>query len=139
MLSGHRAYKRGLNSKLHLAVDSLGMPVRKELSKEAVADCTQAHALIAEILAEYLLADRGYDTDSIAAEAEAWGIQRAIPPRSHRKEPIHCDQVLYKLRHLLENAFLFFKRCRAAATRYAKNKASFLVICQVRAHASGTT
>ena len=34
--------QRGLNSKLHLAVDPHGMPVRLSLSKGTVADCTQA-------------------------------------------------------------------------------------------------
>ena len=55
--SSHRTYKRGLNSKLHLAVDSHGMPVRVSLSEGTVAHCTQAHSLIADIAAEYLLAD----------------------------------------------------------------------------------
>ena len=67
----HRSYKRGLNSKLHLAVDSHGMPVRLSLSEGTVADCTQAHSLIEGNAAEYLLADPGYDTNAIVAEAEA--------------------------------------------------------------------
>ena len=63
--------KGGLNSKLHLAVDSHGMPVRLSLSEGMVADCTQAHSLIEGVAAEYLLADPGYDTNAIVAEAEA--------------------------------------------------------------------
>ena len=39
------------------------MPVRLSLSGGTVADCTQVPSLIADISAEYLLADRGYDTD----------------------------------------------------------------------------
>ncbi len=96
------------------------MPVRLILSEGTVADCTQAHSLIANIAAEYLLADRGYDTNAIVAEAEARGMEPVIPPRSHRKEPRYYDRALYKLRHLVENSFLHFKQWRAAATRYAK-------------------
>ena len=47
------------------------MPVRLSLTEGTVADCTQAHSLIADIAAEYLLADRGCDTNVIVAEAEA--------------------------------------------------------------------
>ena len=56
------------------------MPVRMSLSEGTVADCTQAHSLIEGIAAEYLLADRGYDTNAIVAEAEAQGME----PVSHR-------------------------------------------------------
>lgn len=39
---------------------------------------------------------------------------------------------LYKLRHLVENAFLHLKRWRGIATRYAKNTASFLAAVHMR-------
>ena len=60
-------------------------------------------------------------------------MEPVIPPRSHRKEPRDYDRDLYRLRHLVENAFLNFKQWRAVATRYAKRTASFLAICQIRA------
>ena len=111
------------------------MPVGLSLTEGTVADCTQASDLIAGIAAQYLLADRGYDTDAIVAQAEAQGMEPVIPPRRHRKEPRNYDQALYKLRHLVENSFLYFKQWRAVATRYAKNEVSFLAICQIRAMA----
>ena len=104
------------------------MPVRLVLTGGTVADCTQAHSLTADLPAQYLLADRGYDTNSIVAEAEARGMEPVIPPRSHRKEPRNYDRALYKLRHLVENSFLDFNQWRAVATRYAKNEASFLAM-----------
>ncbi len=109
-----------------------------EPDEGTVADCTQAHSLIVDIPAQYLLADRGYDTNAIVAEAEAQGMEPVIPPRSHRKEPRYYDRALYKLRHLVENSFLDFKQWRAIATRYAENEASFLAICQIRALAIWT-
>ena len=79
-----------------------------------------------------LLADRGYDTDSIIAQATATGIEVVIPPKKNRKEQRIYDKDLYKLRHLVENAFLHLKRWRGIATRYAKNAASFLAAVHIR-------
>jgi hypothetical protein len=38
--------KRGLNSKIHLAVDGRGMPVRIIVTEGTTVDCTQAESLI---------------------------------------------------------------------------------------------
>ena len=114
------------------------MPVRIGLTEGTVANCTQAHSLIAEIPAQYLLADRGYDTNATVAEAAVQAMQLVVPPRSHRKKPRYSDQALYQLRHLVEDSFLGSKQPRAVAARYAKNEASYLVICQIRAQAIWT-
>ena len=42
------------------------------------------------------------------------------------------DRYLYKIRHLVENAFLWLKRWRGIATRYAKNTSSFLSAVHIR-------
>ncbi len=44
--SGHEPHKRGLNTKIHLAVDAHGMPVRIFITQGTTADCTQADRLI---------------------------------------------------------------------------------------------
>ena len=72
---------------MHLAVDSHGMPVRMTLTGGTTADCTQAPDLIANVVAQYLLADRGYDSDAVVAQAEKQGMEAAIPPRRNRKKP----------------------------------------------------
>ena len=79
-----------------------------------------------------LLADKGYDSDAIVAKAQAQGAQAVIPPRKNRKQPRTYDKALYKLRHLVENAFLHLKRWRGFATRYSKNVASFVAAVQIR-------
>ena len=81
--------------------------------------------------AEHLLADKGYDSDAIVEQARAQGMQAQIPPRKNRKVQREYDKYLYKLRHLVENAFLQLKRWRGLATRYAKNAASFLAVAQI--------
>ena len=81
---------------------------------------------------EHLLADKGYDSDAIVAKAETQGAKAVIPPRKNRKQPREYDKALYKLRHLVENAFLHLKRWRGIATRYAKNLSSFAAAVQIR-------
>jgi transposase len=78
------------------------------------------------------LADKGYDTQEIVDYALASDMAVVIPPKRTRKEQREYDQHLYKLRHLVENAFLHLKRWRGIATRYAKNSASFLAAVQIR-------
>lgn len=82
--------------------------------------------------AQHLLADKGYDSDALVAQAEAAKMSVVIPPRRNRKQPREYDRDLYRLRHLVENAFLHLKRWRGIATRYAKNTASFLAAVQIR-------
>ena len=59
-------------------------------------------------------------------------MEAVIPPRKNRKDQRAYDKHLYKLRHLVENAFLHLKRWRGIATRYAKNLKSFVAAVQIR-------
>jgi len=116
-------------------VDAHGLPVRLVVTDGACVDCTQAGVLIEGITAEHLLADKGYDSDAIVEQAQRQGMQAQIPPRKNRKEQRGYDKHLYKLRYLVENAFLDIKEWRGIgiATRYyAKNAASFLAAVQIR-------
>jgi len=79
-----------------------------------------------------LLADRGYDSNEIVAAAMRNGMKVCIPPKRNRKEMREYDAHLYKLRHLVENAFLLLKRWRGIATRYTKHTASFVAAVQIR-------
>ena len=108
------------------------MPVRVLVTSGTVADCTQALPLIEGLDAEILLADRGYDSDAIVSYAEEAGMEAVIPPRKNRKAQRNYDKYLYRLRHLVENAFMELKRWRGVATRYAKNTASFLAAVHIR-------
>ena len=82
--------------------------------------------------AEHLIADNGYDSDAIVAQAKEQGMTAVIPPRKTRTTQRRYDKDLYKLRHLVENAFLHLKRWRGIATRYAKHSASFLAAVHIR-------
>jgi transposase len=108
------------------------MPVRVVITAGPVADCTQAEELIKGIEAQCLLADKGYDTNAIVDKAQEAGMQVIIPPRTNRKQLRDYDEYLYKLRHLVENAFMRLKQWRGIATRYAKRSASYLAAVQFR-------
>ena len=78
--------KRGLNTKIHLAVDAHGMPVRVVITQGTTADCRLGSTLIEGIDAEYLLADRGYDTDAMIEQAKKQGMTPVIPPKKKKKQ-----------------------------------------------------
>ena len=109
------------------------MTVRMLDMAGTVADCTQAVELIEGIEAEHLLADRGYDASKALAEARAREMAPVLPSNGNRKVVQEYDAALYQARHLVENAFVKLKEWRGVATRYAKNAASYLAICQIRA------
>jgi transposase len=115
-----------------MAVDSRGMPVRFIVTKGTTADCTQADELTSGIVAQYLLADKGYDSNKIIAQAKNQGMEPVIPPKRKRKIQRPYDKDLYKLRHIIENTFLRLKDWRGIATRYAKNVKSFIAAVQIR-------
>ena len=88
--------------------------------------------MIDGISAQFLLADRGYDTNEILEKAVKDGMVAVIPPKRNRIVQREYDKEIYKIRHLVENAFLHLKRWRGVATRYAKTTASFMAAVQIR-------
>ena len=108
------------------------MPIRVLVTAGPVADCTQAGELICDIKAGALIADKGYDSNAVEEQAKECGMEVVIPPRSNRKNPRNYDRHLYKLRHLVENAFLRLKDWRGIATRYVKRLSSYLAAIQFR-------
>ena len=133
-IGGNEAMGRtkGLNTKIDMAVDAFGMPVRVIITEGTTADCTKAEELIEGFDADYLLADRGYDSNEIIDSANELGMKPVIPPKKNRKVLREYDRNLYKLRHLVENAFLDLKEWRGIATRYAKRASSYLAAVQIR-------
>ena len=128
--SGYGPYKRGLNTKIHLAVDAHGMPVRVLITEGTRADCSQTEYLIEGIDAEYLLADKGCDSDKIMEKAKEGGMTPVIPPRCSRINSRDYDKYLYKLRHLVENAFLKMKHCVALLRATLKERTPFFQPCR---------
>ncbi len=129
---GNGPHKRGLNTKLHLAVDAHRKPVRAQLTAETAADWFQAIPLLEGPDVKVLLADKGYDIYAILEYTQERGITAVILPKHNRKVQREYDRHLYKLRHPVENAFLYLKCWRGIAIRYAKNASFFLAVVHIR-------
>ena len=107
--------------------DALGNPLAFHLTPGQASDLAGADVLLAELEAEALLADKGYDADEgVMQRLQQAGKAPVIPPKRNRREPREYDQDLYKARHLIENFFAKLKQYRAIATRYDKLAESFL-------------
>ncbi|WP_375333819.1 IS5 family transposase [Candidatus Tisiphia endosymbiont of Xenochironomus xenolabis] len=125
--------KGALNTKVHMAVDAYGMPVRIIVTEGSRNDCTQACELIQNMEAQHLMADKAYDTNAIIESAVNANIIPVIPSKRNRKIQREIDKYLYKLRHIIENTFQKFKEWRGIATRYAKNTKSYMAGLCLRA------
>ena len=68
--SGDWPHKRGRNTKVHVAVDAFGMPIRAIATDGSTSDCKKATELFRDLRGKYLLADKGYDSQEILDFAE---------------------------------------------------------------------
>ena len=73
-----------------------------------------------------LLADRGYDANSIRARLQERDVLPVIPMRKSRQKHLGRDRSLYRLRNLLERCFNTLKNARRVATGCDKTAESFL-------------
>jgi transposase len=103
----------------------LGNPLRFILTPGQASDYTQAEALIADLPAEHVLGDKGYDSKAFR---EAIGAQDAVPviPPRRTSPQVPCDYALYCERNLVERFFLKIKHFRRIATRYDQTPRAFL-------------
>ena len=108
-------------------MDALGNPTGFFLTGGQASDLAGADALLPQVAAGALLADRGYDAEArVLAPLREAGTVAVIPPKRDRKEQRAYDAILYEARHLIENFFCKLKQFRAIATRYDKTARNFL-------------
>jgi transposase len=115
----------GLTTKIHLLADDLGLPVDFVVTGGQVNDCTQAIDLLGERKAEWVLADKGYDSQAILNHIEAMGAVAVVPSKSNRRQQRTHDKELYRKRNRIERCFSRLKHFRRFATRYEKLKQNF--------------
>ena len=124
----------GLSTKIHASVDALGNPIGFALSPGQAHDLDGADALLPEVEAGILIADKAFDAEArVIAPLEQAGKMAVIPPKANRKNPRPHDRDLYKARHLIENFFAKLKQFRAIATRYDKTARNFLAAIHLAA------
>ena len=115
-------------------VDALGNPVAFFLTPGQAHDLQGADALLPQMQADTLLADKAFDADERVIEPLLTaGKTPVIPPKSNRKIQRTFDKEMYKAHHLIENFFCKLKQFRAIATRYDKTARNFLAGIQLAA------
>jgi transposase len=123
-----------LSTKIHALVDALGNPLAFLLTPGQAHDLVGADALLPQMTADRLIADKAFDADQrIRQPLAAAGKSAVIPPRDHRRAVPDFDPELYKARHLIENFFCKLKQFRAIATRYDKTAKNFLAAIHLAA------
>jgi transposase len=111
-------------------VDALGNPLRFILSPGQASDYTHAENLIENLPAQYVLADKGYDSKALREKIDAQGAVAVIPPGKTSPQ-VPCDYALYCERNLIERFFLKIKHFRRLATRYEQTPRAFLSLIHI--------
>lgn len=119
----------GHSTKIHLATDALGNAIRFILTGGERNDITQAEALIENLFPDYVVADKGYDSDNFVLLIRKTEAEAVIPSKVNRKVQREIDTDLYKERHLIECCIGKLKHFRRVFSRFdklAKNYLSFV-------------
>ena len=120
----------GFSTKIHIAVDKEGKPLRCILTGGEKHDITQSDKLIAGLVGGCVIADKGYDSNAFVELIEASGMEAVIPPRSNRKSPREYDGELYKERNIVERFINKIKNYRKIACRFDKLAQRYLGFLQ---------
>ncbi len=107
-------------------MDGLGNPVDFILTGGEVHDSVFANDLLDGKSADFVLADKAYDSDRILEKITGMGAVAVIPPKSNRVIQREYDKHYYKERNLVERFFCRLKQFRGIATRYCKRGEYFL-------------
>ena len=125
--AGHWSFAWRSTTKIHVLTDVLGRPAVIRLTPGNVSDIRVADALLeAAGPVRRLIADRGYDANSLRRTLRSTGTIPVIPGRRSRKRPIRHDERRYRDRWRIEAAFCRLKDFRRVATRYDKLAVNFL-------------
>jgi len=125
-----------LSTKIHLATDAFGNPVRIILTGGERNDITQIEPLLDGLRADFVLADKGYDGQRAMQAIALSGAKPVVPRRKTTASWRIFDRVLYKDRNAIERFFCKIKHFRRIATRYdklARNYFGFLnLVCALK-------
>ena len=118
----------GFTTKLHARCDAKGRPLGFVLTPGQAHDLQGFRPLFRMLddRIEALLADKGYDADTIRDEIARAGVEAVIPAKSNRRTPVPHDRRKYRQRNFVERLFNKLKNWRRIATRYDKTRESYL-------------
>lgn len=121
----------GLTTKLHLAVDDAGRPLRLIATEGPVFDISCAHDLVEHLRTGAVIADKGYESNASMESIRTTRAKAVIPPRSNRKTKRSYSRVLYRTRNIVERFFSRIKHFRRVATRYDKLAGNYLAFASL--------
>lgn len=125
---------KGLSTKIHAAVDALGNPIGFHLTGGQACDLEGADALLPQIKANTLLADKGFDAGKRVLEPLAKQASSPLSlPNAIANSSAKYDKELYKAQHLIEKFFAKLKLYRSITTRYDKTSRNFLAVIHLAA------
>ena len=110
----------GFSTKIHIAVDGLGNPLRFMLTAGQRHDITCAEALVDGYNSEYVIADTSYDAMAFIESITPKGVVSVIPPRANRRDSRAYDEHLYRERHFVECFINKIKHYRRIFSRFDK-------------------
>lgn len=112
-----------------MAADAHGNPLCIEITGGQVHDSQVATKLIDQVQGEILIADKGYDSETIRDYARSKNMIPIIPKRSNNKNSDkNFDLQLYRNRHVIENLFAKLKHYKSIAMRADKLGRNFKAI-----------
>ena len=115
----------GFSTKIHDAVNDEGQPARLHFTEGQSHDMTCGEILLEGLEPEYVIDDKGYESDPLWNKIRSIGAKPVIPSRRTHRIRRH-DRRRYKLRNVVERFISRLKHCRRVATRYDKLAATFL-------------
>jgi len=92
------------------------------------SDFPEAIPLLSALPFQFVLADKGYDSNEIVTFIHQQQGIAVIPPKANRKIQRGYDKHLYKERNLVERFFNKAKHFRRMATRYEKTARNYLAM-----------
>lgn len=101
-----------------------GVPVRFRLTGGERHDMDQAESLLDGFSPEFVVADKGYDSDPLRTMIRRAGAKPVIPSRKGFRRRRY-DKTRYKLRNHIERFFNRLKHFRRIATRYEKTDRNY--------------
>ena len=115
----------GFTTKVHGLCDALGNPLDFILTGGETAECSQALSLLNNRKYGAVLADKGYDSNSIIDHIKSHKARAVIPPKKNRIQARKYDKNMYKERYKIECLFGFLKHYRRLFSRFEKIAARF--------------
>jgi len=132
-------YSRGgFGTKVHLLIESHGIPVGIYLTGGERHECKAFAPLMEQVLVprhrgqpfwpEKMAGDKGYSYPEVRGWLKRHQILGVIPTRKDQTPDPSFDTASYRRRNLIERVVGWFKECRALGTRYEKLAVNYLAL-----------